>query len=226
MSQFGSTLETAVDPDEIKTSGLAVGSLVSSLICCLPVTTILGVLLGIAAVFSINANPARKGKGLAAAGIILGILFTGVQIAMIPLGTKAYHFIVDYSEFVQSGPTAALEAGFNGDAAAFRSHFFGAGATVSDAEATRFIDEMRSRYGGFVSASLDPQKNQAQPGFGQTAIKMVYVVEFENQSTEADVGLVFADQTTGEFLKKLEVITIVDAEGGDLTYPPPSDTGP
>ncbi len=222
MSQFGSMLETEVDPAEIKTSGLAVGSLVSSLICCLPVTTILGVLLGIAAVFSINANPARKGKGLAVTGIVLGILFTAIQI---PLGTKAYHFIVDYTAFVQSGPAAALEAGFNGDAAAFRSHFFGAGATASDAEATRFTDEMRSRYGGFISASFDPQNNQQQPGFGQTTVKMVYVIEFEQQSMGADVWLVFVDEATGAY-RKLDSITIFDAEGGDLTYPPPPDAGP
>ena len=218
MSQFGSTFEIEVDSDEIKTSGLAVGSLVSSLICCIPITTILGVLLGIAAIFTISANPARKGKGLAVIGIVLGILFTAVQIT-------GYRFMAPYWAFAMSGPTEALEAGFNGDAALFRSHFVGAGATASDAEATRFIDEMRSRYGGFISASFDPQNNQQQPGFGQTTVKMVYVIEFEQQSMGADVWLVFVDEATGAY-RKLDSITIFDAEGGNLTYPPPPDAGP
>ena len=72
MTQFESPFD-AGDPGEQKISGLAIGSLVCSLICCVPVTTIPGILLGIWAMVSIGNNPARKGKGLAVAGIMLGV---------------------------------------------------------------------------------------------------------------------------------------------------------
>ncbi len=52
-------------PTETKTSGLAVTSLVFSLILCCPLTTILGPLLGLGALVQIGRNPALKGRGIA-----------------------------------------------------------------------------------------------------------------------------------------------------------------
>ncbi|MFT3686749.1 MAG: DUF4190 domain-containing protein [Phycisphaerales bacterium] len=60
---------------QARTSMLAISSLVCSLICCLPGLSILGTLLGAAAVFRISAsNGRRRGLGLAIAGIVIGLM--------------------------------------------------------------------------------------------------------------------------------------------------------
>ena len=82
MSQLGAPFDI---PQDRKTSGIAIASLVCSLICCIPVTTILGILLGVGAMVSIGSNPEKKGKGLAITGIILGAVFTALQAWAYPM---------------------------------------------------------------------------------------------------------------------------------------------
>lgn len=74
-------------PSRQPTSGLAVGSLVCSLIvCCIPVTSVVGVILGFCALPGINSGKA-KGKGVAYAGIVIGLLGLLVLTPLVGLGT-------------------------------------------------------------------------------------------------------------------------------------------
>ncbi len=221
MTQFGAPVDDFVSTQEQSTSRLAIASLVCSLICCVPVTTIPGILLGVWAMVSINGNPALKGKGLAMAGILLGVIFTAGQAFVYP---KAIEFIGKSVEMVMHGPNDALTSGFAGDPTAFKSHFYGKGVRASDAEAQAFIDTLRSRYGEFQGCEFD-QRNQPQSSFGQPNTTFAYILSFENDAVDCRTQIIWADERTGAAVFKLGRITITDPDLGDLTYPaktPPS----
>ena len=218
MTQFEGTFGDELT-QPARTSGLAIGSLVCSLICCIPVTTILGILLGIGALVSIGGNPARKGKGLALSGILLGVLFTVGQGVIYP---KAFAMGKAWWELVNRGPTNALSAGFAGDVVGFKAAFHGPGATASDAEVQAFIDELRRRYGEFQGGHLAQQ--QPQQTMGQPQLPFSYVLQFENAQVEAEAEIIFGDPPDHEgFINKIGSVTIFDEDLGDLTYPPSGD---
>jgi len=214
MTQFESPFD-AGDPGPQKTSGLAIGSLVCSLICCVPVTTIPGILLGIGAMVSISNNPARKGKGLAVAGILLGTIFTAGQAYVYP---KLIDFATKSFELVMGGPNDALVDGFANDPVAFKSHFYGTGAQATDAEAQAFIDMLRSRYGEFKSCRFNEQA-QTSPAFGQPATVFPYILTFDNATLDADAQIIWVDERTGEMIYRFGWLTVTDPDLGDLRYP-------
>ena len=226
MSQF--TPPSYADPtagavtEPPKTSATAVWSLICSLVFCCPVTTVIGVLLGLVAMVSIGGNPARKGKGLAITGILLGVIFTAGQLIAYP---AAYKFFYQFYEVVMKGPNDALIAGFNGDTAVFKASFYGAGATASDEEAVAFIAELRERYGEFQMSRFDEQGGsppQAAPG--QANVPFPYILDFDNATVNTETEIIFADPAAGGgFINKLGYIKVFDADRGDLTYPAPSD---
>ena len=223
MTQFGAPFDQG-EPAEQKTSGLAVASLVCSLICCVPVTTIPGILLGIGAMVSISNNPARRGKGLAVAGIVLGVIFTAGQAYVYPPAIK---WIGQSIEMVMGGPDQALADGFAGDPVAFKSHFYGAGTRATDAEAQAFIDTLRSRYGEYRGCAFD-QKNQPPASFGQPSSEFAYILTFENATVDAKAQIIWVDERTNDMVYKFGWVKIED-DLGDLTYPvstPRPSTGP
>ncbi len=226
MTQFGAQFGDD-EPGELKTSGLAIGSLVCSLICCVPVTTIPGILLGIAAMVSIGNNPARKGKGLAMAGILLGVIFTAGQAYVYP---KVIDFVGETFELVMNGPSDALVAGFANDPVAFKSNFYGTGAQATDAEAQAFIDTLRSRYGEFKACRFDEQ-GPTSKAFGQSSTVFPYFLTFDNATLDAAVQIIWVDERTNDMVYKFGWITVKDADLGDLRYPakkrrPDADTAP
>jgi hypothetical protein len=201
-----------------KTSGLAIASLVCSLICCIPLTTIPGILLGIGAMISIGKDPAKKGKGMALTGIVLGVIFTVIQAIAYP---AAFGYFKTMMEMVWSGPSAAMTAGFAGDIAGFKDEFHGAGAATTDAEAQLFIDALRSRYGEFTSCYFNEAAGgPGQSGFGKPSLPFPYILEFANGQVEAEAEIIFSDPQKG-FVNKLGYITVFDPDVGDLTYPAP-----
>ena len=73
MSDFGSPTGVGQEPE--RTSILALLSMVSSLICCIPGLSILGTFMGIGALISIGGSGGRVGgRGMAWTGVIVGIL--------------------------------------------------------------------------------------------------------------------------------------------------------
>lgn len=224
MTQYSGSMNDpfAASPAEPpRTSGLAVGSLVCSLIFCCPITTLLAPFLGLAAIVSIGNNPMRRGKGLALAGILLGIIFTAIwAVALVWIGGYAKEAFA----MVEGGPREALTAGFNGDIAGFKAQFHGDGATAPDDQARAFLDELRKRYGGFVSSQMS-ESGRTNPQPGNPVVPFPYILTFDNGNVDATVEIVFADQQTGGFINKLGSIVVHDPQRGDLTYPSPVSTG-
>ncbi len=209
------TETTFGDPDlgAQKTSGLAVASLVCSLILCCPITTIVGPLLGVGALLRIGGNPALKGRRIALAAIALGIAFTLGQAWVC---NRVYKVVI---RPYMTGPVAALTAGFSGDLVAFRSEFDPAAAKATDAQITEFIEELRRRYGEFVSCRFDTEN--APPPQTDPRIPFRYVLTFADKSVEAEAVYAFADQATG-FVMKWGSITVFDPDLGDLTFTQPA----
>ncbi len=218
MSQIDSTFGV---PDAVaqKTSGLAIGSLVCSLIVCCPITTVIGPLLGIAALVKIGGNPALKGRGIALAAIVMGIAFTLAQVI------GGYRFWETFGVPVMKGPRDALTAGFVGDLAGFKDAFYGAGANATDAEAQAFIDELRDRYGEFTGSRLDQRGGAAQPAYGQPSAPFPYLLSFDRDTVAAEAEIIFFDEGTGKMVMKPASLTVFDPDLGDLTYPTGAESG-
>lgn len=215
MTGFDTTFDP--QPPAKKTSGLAITSLIFSLIVCCPVATIIGPLLGLGALVQIGRNPALKGRGLAFAAIIMGVVFTLAQ------GWGGYQ-MWQVMKPVLEGPNAALTAGFAGDTAALKAEFHGAGATASDAEVTAFIGELRKRYGAYQSCRHDQTAAGPTGAYGDPVIPFPYILTFDNGEVHAEAEYVFAEQGIG-WIKKWGSITVFDPDLGDLTYPPSGDDG-
>jgi hypothetical protein len=202
-----------------KTSGLAITALVFSLVGIIPclglLTAPIGLILGVIAMIAIGANPGRKGTGLAITAVVLGLVFAGAQ------GAGTWWVVNKGREAVVAmtrGPNDALKAGFAGDIAGFKAGFYGSGSMASDEEATAFINQLRTRYGEFVSCRMD-ESRPAQPVPGQPSVPAAYIIEFQNATMNAESEIIFADQATGAMPFKPGYIVVFDKELGDLKYP-------
>ncbi len=194
-----------------KTSGLAVTSLIFSLILCCPLTTILGPLLGLGAMVRIGRNPALKGRGLALTAIILGIGFTVFQGFCVRFAWDHFYRVMF------TGPGNALVAGFAGDVSGFQADFTGPAANATDEEVAAFVDELRNRYGEFQKSWISP--NTAFPAVGATETTMSYVLTFANGTVDCDAIVVFKEKVGGppDFL--LGSLVVLDSDLGDLPFP-------
>jgi hypothetical protein len=76
-----------------KTNGLAIAGFVTSLACCSPV----GIILSAIGLNQISKDPNQKGKGLATAGLIIGIVF--FVLTIIYYGVILNSEIFDSSDF-------------------------------------------------------------------------------------------------------------------------------
>jgi hypothetical protein len=216
MTTFDSPTDP-MSPSAQKTSGLAIASLVCSLICCIPPIPLVASLLGILAMISIGSDPAKRGKGMAITGIVLGVLFTIGQAAIYP---GVYGYVKETMALVTLGPSDVLVAGSAGDTAGFKAGFHGDGATAPDAEVIAFIAVLEDRYGEFVACRYDDEAGRAsQPAFGTPVMPFPYVIEFTQADVKAEAEIVFSDPARGGFVNKIGSITIFDEDLGDVTFP-------
>jgi hypothetical protein len=80
--QVGQPISQINPSGQPKTNGLAIASLVSGILCCIPFSGVAAIIMGAMAIGQINANPSQQqGKGLAIAGISIG----SVSIALVVL---------------------------------------------------------------------------------------------------------------------------------------------
>ena len=197
-----------------RTSGLAIASVVCSVILCCPLTTVMGVILAVVALATMSGKPHIKGKGLAITGLVLGLVFT---TAWVMIGVKGYEAVAK----MKRGPQEAMEAGFSGDLDGLRSEFTGAGAAADDAQVQAFLDELTNRYGAFVGCTIDESSgNSPAPTSGDPILFIPFNFEFESAIVAAEVEFVIVDPA-GRFVFKFGSILIMDSEAGDLLYPPP-----
>jgi len=220
MTQFDATYENQMSSDAPKTSGMAIGSLVCSLIFCCPITTILGIILGIASIATIGSNPMKKGMGLALAGILIGLVATGLQGYV---GVVGYGYVKEAMELVESGPENALAAASDGNFDEFRAYFYGDGVQATDDEITAFIGELETRFGEFQEAMVAQADVEPRPG--QPDIVMPYDLVFADDTVRCAIKIIFSDPDAGRnWVCKFAWIEVADPELRNVSFPANADT--
>ncbi|MEZ6243925.1 MAG: hypothetical protein R3B57_12885 [Phycisphaerales bacterium] len=139
---YASDGQTAIYAEPQRTSVMAILSLVCSLICCIPGLGLLGALLGIASLITIGGSGGRVGgRGLAIAGVIIGILCTVVWVGMYYGAEQIRHAWIGLAEpvmtDVESGQFDAVRAAFDPSVA------------PTDEELTAFRAAYQSELGSF-----------------------------------------------------------------------------
>lgn len=194
MSNFShpqeSFLESEIEP---RTSIMAVVSFVCSLICCIPILTgMLGAFLGVIALFLIGNSKGRlKGRGLAFAGVALGLLSS---LAWIGLAMGMVRFL---GGTVNHGTTAfeAIDAGEVDDA---RAVFMPSlDQSISDEQIEIFGAMVSEDYGAFVAGPksfweyFSFLRRAGQSGFapGGQVGEMPIALEYENGIMLATMGM-------------------------------------
>lgn len=142
--------------DPIRTSLAAVFSLVFSLICCIPGFGVIGIILGVVALVLISgAGGKLGGKGLAIAGIIVGIAVSAIWAAISFGGLEAYTYYKNsMAPQVESFITTAKSGDYDASRGVLSS---GAGGDLSDERIAEFFAAAETQYGRI---------DNIQPGLG------------------------------------------------------------
>ena len=146
-SDFGSD-PALVGPS--RTSLLAIASLICSLVCFIPGLSVLGVALGLLALVLIPSAGGRVGgKGLAIAGVVLGLLFTFAWVGLVYGGVQMAKMVSGAMGTPVREGFAALEKGdYDGARAVLHPDVR---AEVSDAELAVFVERYHQAVGTFDS---------------------------------------------------------------------------
>lgn len=137
--------DDAMIPPPSRTSILAITSLVLSLICFVPTLSVVAVLLGaLSLIFILNSKGRLSGRGFAIGGIVLGLVVTAFQVALL-IGASS---LVNAMLRSASAPYAALESG---DAKQFRSYLNStASSAVTDDQIRSFAAAVKQASGKVV----------------------------------------------------------------------------
>lgn len=136
-----------------RTSALAVSSLVLSLICCIPGFGLFGAALGVGALMGIGGSNGRVGgRGLAAAGIIIGILVT---LAWVGAFVAVRQVMGQASNVLFGSMNQAMTAVEAGDYGAVRLNLGGKAGAATDEQFGAFRAGYQAAYGSFRSVPTD-----------------------------------------------------------------------
>ena len=219
--------ETLAEPPRI--SGLAIAALVCALVFCIPGLPLIGVILGLVAIVVMIGKRHLKGRGLAIAAVVLGLIISGLQAAG---GWWMYRFAQFFVVMIRDTPVEAMQAAYKGDFGTFRSKLLGAATKQDDAAIAAFVDSVRGRWGEFNGFDMSPnQRQQAAPPTGQQAtnIEFEYVAQFDQGNVPALVefrvepiqpGAASSQATFGmPFEMGISSITFKDPVRGDIRFP-------
>jgi len=136
--------DLGIPMEPARTSVLAILSLISSLICCIPGLGLLGSALGIGAIIGISSSRGRVGgKGLAIAGTVIGLLFTAIWLALVYGGASIVKEMAGWAEIFNSAQQR--------DYAYVRDHLdSNAAALVTDEMIDEFAESLDAEWGGYV----------------------------------------------------------------------------
>jgi hypothetical protein len=200
---------------------MATASLICSLILCCPIVTLVGVILGIVALLKIRGS-AMSGRGLAWAGIIIGILTTTLTTLFMII---AINVGLGVLEQTPESVTTAIKAGITGDIEKFRMEFTHDAVAASDDEITSFLETITTRYGVFDKAVIDMATMQAgqQPSGDEPELPIQLV--FETKTISAIAVFTVAKGTDSLIDVQIQCLLIRDPENGDVAFPLASQCG-
>ncbi|GEM_PF-2618924 len=204
-----------------RTSLLAVSGFVSSVIFCCPLTSLIGLLLGVGGLVSVSAsNGRRKGTGLAAAAVVISLLsLVGQAVVvqrMMPYAREYWRVMM----LMTVGPQPLISDLEIGDYASARSHLYPPfEAQITDGQLKYFADEVADRYG---SVQQWLQSSSSPPPGGSSAGEQTFDVTsqlvFSKKTVSVTVAVKVLIGTSGQIDQSgLAKIVIHDSDLGDLT---------
>jgi hypothetical protein len=203
--------------------GMATASLICSLVLCCPIVTLVGVILGIVALMKIRGS-AMSGRGLAWAGIIVGILTTTLTTLFLIISIKVGLGVLEQTP---ESVTTAIKAGITGDIEKFRMEFTHDAIAASNDEITTFLETISTRYGVFDEAVIDMATIQAgqQPTAGGPEPELPIQLVFETKTISAIAVFTVAEGTESLIDVQIQCLLIHDPENGDIAFPLASQCG-
>jgi hypothetical protein len=193
----------------------AVMSLLCGIVVLCPVASLVAPILGVVGLLQIRRRADRRGRGLAVAGIVLGLAATGGWAA----GAGWWHTHVRRP--ILSGPAEALRAGQEGDVGAFMAAFTPQVPATPRAEAMAFLDEVSGRYGrllGWAQAPADDGANAAAP-VDTRGLRLSYLYQFEAGPVATEAEFVVRGAQGRRLVLRFAWLALHDPERGDLVYP-------
>lgn len=136
----------------------AITSLVFSLLFCIPGMAVLGLLLGVIGIFTTGGG-ARRGRGLAIAGMLLSFMVGAIWVIGIMSITP---WISGTLKFALTGPRDTMTAIFDGEMAVAQKHFL-TRSRPTEQELTQFADSARARWGDYKKMSIKDPQNAGEP---------------------------------------------------------------
>ena len=136
----------------------AITSLVFSLLFCIPGMAVLGLILGVVGIFTTGGG-ARRGRGLAIAGMLLSFMVGAIWVIGIMSITP---WISGTFKFALTAPRDTITAIFDGEMAVARKHFL-ARSRPTEQELTQFADSARARWGDYKKMSIKDPQNAGEP---------------------------------------------------------------
>lgn len=200
-------------------SGMAVTAFVMTILFCIPVLPLVGLLLGLGALGRTSTDGPFRGRPLAIIAIILGLLFTAGQTYTTVKFVEVGGMVADSIMVVVTGPDDAMEGAFKGDSAEGKDWWL-AGQEPSAARTEAFVSEARRRFGEFKSAVPD---DGGQPPFGQSSFSMPLKFVFSNGSYDGTVSFQAFTGDGGGLpengrLLGIVKITVVDSDGTEVVW--------
>ena len=200
-------------------SGMAVTAFVLTLLFCIPVLPLVGLLLGLAALGR-TATPGgtMRGRPLAVTAIIVGVLVTAGQVYTTVKMVEVAKIIADAFEVVVNGPEVALGAAFKGDSPE-ATEWWWPGSEPSAAKTAAFAADCRGRFGEFVSVVII---DDFQPPMGQTTFSLPYKFTFKNGVYDGSIQFRAVTDgatapTNGRYVGITE-ITVIDTDGAKVVW--------
>ncbi|MGD9693065.1 MAG: DUF4190 domain-containing protein [Phycisphaerales bacterium] len=142
--------EAYLDEASARVSLLAVGALVLSLLCFVPVVGLLAALLGVGAIVAISRSRGRlRGTWLGVAGLSIGLVSTVVWTSV---GMWTWRFSSFYLHTASARAELLVSPGAEGWSAARAVMTESAAAATSDADFEQFVRALQAHYGAFVEA--------------------------------------------------------------------------
>ncbi len=205
-----------------RTSLLAVSGFVCSVIICCPLTSLLGLLMGVGGLVSVSSsNGRRKGTGLAAAAIIISILSLAGQALFIQWVRPYAQEYWKMAMLVAQGPMEFISDVQIGDFASARAHLYPpVEVQVSDAQLQAFADEVTARYG---SVQQGIQSSTGQPpggsGVGEQSMDVRSQLVFSKKTLDTTMTVKMLVGPNGR-LEQVGISRIVlhDPDLGDLVF--------
>jgi hypothetical protein len=210
---------TSIGHDEKPMSGMAVTAFVLTLIFCIPVLPLIGLLLGLGAMGRTSADGPMRGRPLAITAVILGLLMTVGQVYATVQIVKVAQIFGDSITSVITGPEESMQAAFGGDNAKATS-FWWEGDAPSEAETAAFVTAAKARFGGFEKA-FPSDGTEPGAGAGQSEFTLPFTFTFSNGTFDGEVAFVATksgDTTTGGSYLGIDKIIIKDPDGADLVW--------